>query len=234
MSDPIKSEARPPQSSATTLAEELDKPLCRISHTLMQTCKAATQTYYAMKSVASSETFVAVQKIAAVANLPVATVRKHLAKLADQGFIENLGRQRTAGGRPRRTCTRKIITARDHYGLLPTWAVCLRRWPEQAVLSIVLAQYAKVRATADDEGWDASDWMENFSANRCWDFSLSDLQYTTGLSRHSVIEARRNLIDCLGLLQSYGESNLWPALYCQIIVRTQPDGFRRLYTNQLG
>lgn len=169
----------------------------------------AVQTLGGLLKLTRRETFSKIREIATKARVPVATARKHLKILDDCGWIENKGRQRTSGGRPRRTCTitiaKKTRDAMGEYGVLPWWACCKTRsgpllWSSKAVLSVVVAQLMKLVAvverdeihTADttDETWGA---IGNLGDADRFRFSLDTLREKTGLSRGAIIQAKEQL-----------------------------------------
>ena len=138
--------------------------------TAMQECGPAAQTLGGFLKVTMRETYSPVEEIASKARLPVATVRKHLVALDKAGWLRNAGRQPTRRGYPRRTATirvtertRKALDTgisldgkRDLiYGILPWWACCTGKvkmpWCCKAILSIVMARLASLRASVDQQ-----------------------------------------------------------------------------------
>jgi hypothetical protein len=166
----------------------------------------AAQTLDGLLRVSRTETFASAAKIAAKARLPKRTVEYHLGKLERAGYIENLGRRPTPTGRARRTVTRrptaKAKSAGDLYGFLPWWACCTPRggkrlsWAERAVLSVVMARLASLKKAAVDGGSDECELpemiQESFGEER-FHFSIAALQSMTGLGRHAIIKAKRQL-----------------------------------------
>jgi Mn-dependent DtxR family transcriptional regulator len=182
----------------------------RLPFAAMRECGAAAQTFGGLLCLTKRQTFASVEKISVRAHLPVPTVRKHLTDLQRAGFIRNDGRGRTKTGFPRRTNTialteRGAQSAQD-FAALP-WFLCCRprpnaerpRWRTRAVGAVVFARLMKLKgavekqfphAFQDQDHWEV---IENFADAGRWEFSVSDLEDAAGLSRHSVIEAKRDL-----------------------------------------
>ena len=196
-------------TNSISLLDSLDGKWLKLPLAVMRDAGPATQTLAGILKVTNRETFAATKKLALVARLPVATMRKHLATLDARGWIENAGRERTRRGAPRRTCTIKVtkqtIDALGEYGVLPWWACCSISkvgrlpWSAKAVLSIIMARLMALKKAAtehdsdcldDDELWGA---MDNLGGDDRYRFSLDALQAKTGLSRESVVDAKRRL-----------------------------------------
>jgi DNA-binding MarR family transcriptional regulator len=205
-------------SSATQAAEVKEYDLIdslhgewlKLPHAVMKSVGPATQTLAGFANATSKnnrETFRSVARLADSARLPVATVRKHLARLEVDGWVTNRGREQTRAGRPRRTCT-IAMTAKGaaqfrsdgsaYYGFLPWWA-CIGRvtWSEKAVLSVVLARLLTLKAAAERNG--AADteevWGEiaNMGDDANFRFSLDHLSAATGLTRQPIVAAKASL-----------------------------------------
>lgn len=122
----------------------------------------AAQTLGGLLRITNKETYIAVSKLAQRARLPVATVRKHLDKLHERGWIDNIGRGHTRAGRARRTCTIKVTTktkaALNEYAILPWWSCCFISrigrlpWSAKVVLSVLMARLAAFKAAIEREG----------------------------------------------------------------------------------
>jgi hypothetical protein len=139
--------------------------------------------------------------------LPRETVKKHLRRLDEAGWIDNAGRGHTRRGAPRRTATLKITKQTiDHiepYGFLPWWACCEIQkvgrlpWCARAVLSVWMARLCGLKSAVDaqqdavtDEEYAGA--IDNLGDDR-FRFSLNWLAQQTGLTRDSVVTAKRFL-----------------------------------------
>lgn len=196
------------------LLDCLDKREClKLPLEIMRECGPAVQTFGGLLSITKTRTYSATDKIAEAASLPPATCKKHLATLAAAGWIKNLGHERTASGRPRRTNTIEIepkaLKALKPYGLLPLWACRsplifkdsegwkkLTRpmpWCAKALLSYLMGHLALHRAGFDKEGnWDPGEIkdMDAIKEEIFWEFSLDELEKKLGLSRPSITKAK--------------------------------------------
>lgn len=197
------------------LVESLDRKWLKLPLEIMQDCGPAVQTMAGLLRVTSRETFVSQSTIARNACLPVATARKHLTTLHNTGWIVNKGRQRIKPGLLRRTATIRLTPrtrkAMGAYSILPGWACSpleghSLNWCAKAVLSIVMIKVCGLKACAEKNGCDFDDFLMCVADND-FVFSLSYLQRKTGLSRHSVIKAKRELValDIIGLGVDDGE-----------------------------
>ncbi len=207
------------QVEKTSLLDSLDQEWLKLPISAMVDVGQATQTLAGILRIANKETYVPVYTIAKKARLPVATTRKHLRTLHDGGWILNLGRQRTRRRSLRRTATIKVTpktrAALAQYSVLPWWACCSIRpggrlqWSTKAVLSIVMARLMSLKAAVeqqDGHGADPDDLIgsiENFGGDDRFRFSLKSLESQTGLSRHSIICAKKELHSC-GILRWTG------------------------------
>ncbi|TWU66895.1 hypothetical protein V7x_24660 [Crateriforma conspicua] len=214
-------------------------PIIKIPHGCMVECGPAAQTMGGILRVTSRETFRSIAYVANHAILPVTTVKKHLRALADHGYIERQGRQRTDGGVLRRTATVKVTSKskRDHFGILPSWVSCPFRdghklsWASRAVLSVVLQRLSGI-ATADhiDDLGDAITLDESR-----FEFGLKYLEDVTGLTRHSVIKAKREL-EQYGVTMMhddglYGRHIIYPSF--KFAVKATPAGFEKFHLQPL-
>lgn len=183
-----------------SLLGSLDGEWFKLPHAVMRDVDSATLTFAGMLKITNKATYVRAEKIADAARIKLCTTRKHLKKLQDRGWIENGGR---AGFR--RTATRRITKqAQQHlkpYGFLPWWATWTMKWPEQAVLSLVMSRLCKFkmvaveRCGADEDDPDSvlytiCEYLDDHSR---WEFSVADIMRDTGLSKTSVIKAKRRL-----------------------------------------
>ena len=157
----------------------------------------AAQTLGGILNVTSSETFCSAGRLAQFAHLPLPTVRKHLVALESSGWIANQGRCRTRAGAPRRTCTIAVTSrtkfAKDTFLILPWWASRFP-WSSRAVLGVVMERLCELRAVVqrsehlDDDLYTV---LQEFHPRFC--FGLDELQERTGLTRPSIIQAKRHL-----------------------------------------
>jgi hypothetical protein len=209
---------------------------------VMRSSGPAVQTFAGLLKVTHNETFVPAATIARHALLPLKTVRKHLLRLAADGWIMNAGRERMRSGVLRRTATLQLTkegrASLFDYGVLPWWACGYIRngrqlhWNAKAVLSIVMARLMSLNAAAQREDGlsvDSSDpWasIDHFGGQDRFRFSLSYLQRRTGLSRESVVRAKRELTGCkiikwIGDIGDDGGFNvhvLWPNENFRVII----------------
>ncbi|MEI8371859.1 MAG: hypothetical protein WCJ35_03385 [Planctomycetota bacterium] len=240
----------PDSSKSISLLDSLDGNWFKLPLAVMQDVGPAAQTLAGLMRITIKETFVTAEKIARTARLPIATARKHLVTLHDQGWINNKGRQKTRRNWNRRTATigitQKTLDALGEYGFLPWWA-CGKRfpWSCKAVLSVVMARIAGMkRAVEDQNGEPISsdiesqvDWeiengdgdaddpkhhaavrrritaevkeetqaaFDNLGGNDRFKFSLKTLCKQTGLTRESVISAKRLLCHRFGIVRWTG------------------------------
>lgn len=128
--------------------------------TIMADVGPAVQTLGGLLKLTSKEIFRPMSDIAEAARVPLGTARKHVVTLHEQGWIENQGRQKTRGGRLRRTATVKITKQTrerlEPYGILPWWAAHNNRkgkipWSAKAVLAIIMARLCSLKAAAVQE-----------------------------------------------------------------------------------
>lgn len=202
----------------------------------------ATQTLGGILNISKRETFVSASKIAARARLPVATVRKHLVTLHEHGWIQNVGRERTRAGIPRRTCTIKVTTKTkatlNEYGILPWWSCCFVKnvgrlpWSAKAVLSVIMARFAALtKAIEDHEGTRPDDdefWgsLANFGGEDRFRFSLDRLERETGLHRESIVDAKQ-LLAKLGIVKWQATNSgdvLFPREAFRVVVTPASEG----------
>ncbi|MCG2685421.1 MAG: hypothetical protein L6306_17600 [Planctomycetales bacterium] len=190
-----------------SLLESLNGVWIKLPTEIMRDVGPAVQTLGGLLKMTNKETFSAVADIATKAQLPVGTVRKHLQWLDAGGWIGNRGRERTRRGRPRRTATLVITKqTRDKikpYGILPWWACCTIKkvgklpWSAKAVLAVIMARLAALKAAAQRENCydevDVIDAIENMGGEDRFRFSLDYLEQQTGLTRESIVSAKRRL-----------------------------------------
>lgn len=225
------------------LVSSLDSEWLRLPYAAMREVGAAVQTLGGLLRITTDETFVRVDKIAVSAGLPIDTVRKHLTTLRCAGWIESLGRQRTANGRPRRTITWRPARKAEHepYGILPLWASgsigqgTKLSWSDRAVLSVVMAGLCKCKAAferTDHNFPTVEDFMNNFGMESRFSspLSLSGLESLTGLARNSIIKARENLmrLGIIGAAVDCGIADLLLPNFEFRVVVTPTDGGRAI------
>lgn len=183
----------------------------------MQDVGPAVQTLGGILKITNKETFVPAADIARYARLPAATVRKHLVTLDERGLINHRGRERTRGGILRRTATiavTKRTTSRiEPYGMLPWWACCTDKphlpWCARAVLSIWMARLCSLKAAVDaqrgtDDAEEMAGAIDNLGGDDRFRFSLNWLAEQTGLTRDSVVIAKRLLNHRFGVVRWAG------------------------------
>ncbi|MFZ1936395.1 MAG: hypothetical protein WCB27_15625 [Thermoguttaceae bacterium] len=203
-----------------SLLESLEGEWIKLPLKIMRDVGPAAQTMGGILKMTNRETYSSVTKIAHRVWLPMATARKHLLRLAANGWIKNRGREHTRRGAPRRTATivltSKATTAAAEYGVLPWWACCSIRkvgklpWSAKAVLSVVMARLMSLKAAAEREGNCAGDddligAIANMGDEDRFRFSLTWLVRQTGLTHDSVTSAKRHLHE-LGIVDWAGGS----------------------------
>ena len=180
------------------LIHALDEAWLKFPYAIMRDCGPAVQTLAGLLEITNRETFVNISRIASEAGVPLATCRKHLTKLHEGGWINNQGRQRTRSGFLRRTATISVTSkTRENltpYGILPWWARrVLRPWSARALFSFLMSELCKVKSVAENEWENAYMAYDIVTEYGRFQFSLKRLEMTTGLSRHSIIRAKRVL-----------------------------------------
>ena len=135
------------------------------------------------------------------------------------------------------------------YGFLPWWACCTiggkvgkLPWCTKAVLSIIMARLVGLKAAIENEdghGLDADDVassIDNMGGDDHFRFSLSRLTKYTGLTRESVIAAKRTLNHRFGIVKWYGNHGreqgsatetdlLVPDWNFRVVVKPASEGF---------
>lgn len=187
---------------------ELDGiPWLKLHWSCVRECGSAAQTFAALRRCSTSETFVAIEKIASYSELSISTTKKHLQKLERLGWVENKGRERTKSTKwLRRTATRRItrdakkaLVSEPSFGMLPGyWTFWKLNWSERVLLAVVIS-----RAVQIFEGLDKNlSKYENGSASGSYvygegerfAFSISEIQKMTSLSRQAIYNARNTLM----------------------------------------
>ena len=221
----VRADAGPNMDEQISLLDAISAPSgwLKLPLAAMQDVGPATQTLAGILAHTTRETFVEAKSIALRAHVPLATARKHIETLHEHGWIEHQGRQRTRGGRLRRTATISVTKqTRDlasPYGVLPELACCHSSeklsWSARAVLSIVCAQMLKLKAAIDqnagigfediDGPEDFDDQVENMGGSDRWRFPLRILVAQTGLDDISVSRAKRELANRKLVLRAYDD-----------------------------
>lgn len=165
----------------------------------------ATQTLAGLSAITKTSTFVKVDRIAEASLLPRRTCQIHLKKLAETGWIENVGREKTTSGKTRRTTTITIASkARQSisrwFHPLPCWAACPSlglKWSELVILAIVYHQVKKIAQVvliARNKSFMDGDieWgdLEHIGIDQNFRWSVSKIESETGLSRPSICTAK--------------------------------------------
>lgn len=180
----------------------LDVPSLYLSRWAMAEAKlgAATQTLAVLRQTAQQNggrtTFIGVGSIAVRIVMSERQVHRHLEALESEGVVKHHGRQLLPGSKylRRRTVTYEIhrdlerLYAEGGFNRLPCYLLrCFTHWADRAVLAAVInrAEIAKHHGSTRDT------------------FSLNDLRRETGLSRHSIIRAKRSLFT-VGIIDAYG------------------------------
>jgi len=191
-----------------SLLDSLDHEWIKLVSDVMAEVGPAAQTLGGILKVTNGETYARLDKIASAAGVPKGTLRNHLRRLHDHNWIVHKGRQRTRGGRRRRTATIKVTSrardaAKSSYGILPWWAACqIRRhgrlpWCVKAVLSVVMARLAALKKAAQEQGGEDADdlvgTIENLGGEDRFRFGMEALMGQTGLARASVWKAKHEL-----------------------------------------
>ena len=207
------------ETQEISLLESLNGEWIKMPLAAMQDVGPAVQTLGGLLKVTNRETYSPVSDIAGKARVPIATARKHLVILDGKGWINNRGREHTRRGAPRRTATIAISKHTKNkiepYGVLPWWACCSIRkvgklpWSVKAVLSIIMARLAALRAGAQQQADHQDDEeligaIDNMGGEDRFRFSLTWLMRQTGLTHDSITTAKRLLKDRFGLVQWIG------------------------------
>jgi hypothetical protein len=185
-----------------SLLESLNGEWIKLPLEIMQDVGPAVQTLGGLLKVTNKETYSAVADIAAKARLPLGTVRKHLHTLDANGWVNHRGREKTRRGWLRRTATIALTKqTRDMiepYAVLPWWACCSTRkagklpWSAKAVVAVVLGRLMSLKAGAQDDE-ELIGAIDNMGGENRFQFSLDWLEGKTGLTRHSLVKAKRRL-----------------------------------------
>jgi hypothetical protein len=186
-----------------SLLDSLDGKWLKLPLAVMKDVGTAAQTLAGIMAITNRETFASVQTIAGSASVKLLTAKRHIKTLHERGWIENKGRERTRRGQPRRTATiaetKKTKTQLDEYAILPWWACCnickagKLPWSAKAILSIVMARLCSLKAAAerDDQDDELEGVIENMGGDDRFQFSLTNLEKQTGLTRESIVAAKR-------------------------------------------
>ena len=244
----------PPREEISLLAS-LTGGWLKLPLSIVRDVGPAAQTLGGILKISNRETFVSASKVAERVRLPLATVRKHLVMLHEQGWIDNAGREHTRAGRARRTCTLKITTktkaALGEYGILPWWAcsACRLPWSAKALLSFIMANLAKFKKAAEgeddleDDLEADDDWfwlhLETLGGEDRFRFSLDRLTRETGLSRPAIVKAKQRLAK-LGIIEwnryrrDDGGDILFPNPAFRVVVTPQSEGMVTLTFKVVG
>lgn len=193
-----------------SLIDSLSGEWLKLPLAAMREVGPVVQTLGGILNMTNKETFSAVREIATKARSPLATVRKHLAILHETGWTENIGRQTTRAGVPRRTCTirvaRKTRESIHPWSFLPWWGCCsLGRagrlpWSSRALLSLVMARLCALKGVDDQMrklGYGDEEpilgGIEKLGGDDRFRFSLDYIVEETGLARASIIQAKSDL-----------------------------------------
>jgi hypothetical protein len=214
-----------------SLADSSREEWLKLPLAVLRDAGPAAQTLAGVLAISGKETFVSLAAIARRARLPQETAKRHLRILHRKGWIQAKGRCRTRSGVLRRTAT-VVVTAKtraslESYGFLPWWAAEVKLyWCAKVVLSVWMARYIGLLAVDKQNEND-----ELVSDRERFRFSLSWLERNTGLSRHSVIRAKRNL-NKFGILHWSGLTPK-PGFSCPPDFLSVNDRFRVIVT-QIG
>ena len=139
----------------------------------------------------SNRTFASLGTIADTAMLPVGTVKRHVGKLIDAGWLDTRGRELLRGSAYLRrrtntlTLTAKTIEQRKPYGILPRW-FCLvnTQWARRVLYAAIVSRHILIETVAERECGEAYGREE---------MSLRQLMTETGLTHKSIVAAKRSL-----------------------------------------
>jgi len=188
-----------------SLIQSLEGEWLKLPVAIMIDAGPAVQTFAGFLRITNSEAYVAVEKIARSARLPIGTVRRHLVTLHKHGWITNEGRGHTRTGRPRRTCTIRITnkakSALADYAILPWWSCNWKQWSAKALLAAVMSRLAATKkAIASEVSLDKDDDPEDFwlylsglEQEHRFRFSIEALHKATGLWRQALVSAKQLL-----------------------------------------
>lgn len=197
------------QAKSRTMGELLSEESLKaygylpLAYEVMQDVGGAAQTVAGIRSHWGDRTWAQPETIAAAACLDESTVRRrHLPKLIKEGYVGM--RAITSKVKPANKSQEYFLTLakcgvawyRSKWATLPRWAaLMLREWSQRAVYAVIL-QTARSVAVASQHGPLNLDILEVIQGGYARaKFSLSDLQSKTGLARHTVIAAKRYLVD---------------------------------------
>ena len=163
-----------------------------LSRAAMREAGAAAQTLGAFYRLAVKAQFIVFHRvvlIADIAGLPSRTVRHHIELLVGQGWLDNLGRQKTRSGWVRRTVSyrlsQKARRLKRPYAALPGW---LGNFTTQSSVRFVYAILLSEHCRAGADG-----------------LTQRNIMSATGLSRMSVSRAL-NVLERLSLIRMSHES----------------------------
>lgn len=176
----------------------------------MRECGSATLTLAGLMREMKGSFFHRNATIAKQIEVPERTMKRHLKKLSDNGWLESEGRQASQNGRTRRTVTRRVskrARTSPAFGVLPRYLDLWRnqftgslRWSEIAVYSVVIGRAFTLHRTFQhaeqptEDLFDLSEFTDRFF------FSLVELRQKTGLTRQAIIDAKWRLYE-LGLIE---------------------------------
>jgi len=190
------------------LWDSLDGEWIKLVLPVVRDVGAASQTLGGILRETNRETFVFRDTIARNARLSKRTLEKHLLTLAERGWIVNKGRQRTRGGTLRRSATIQVTAQTkatlNDFAILPWWATCYSRthgrlpWSSRILLAFIMSRLAAIKRITEDnesnEYW-GDEWgevIDEYGEGR-FRFSLQTLGHRVGLSKNSLIAAKRHL-----------------------------------------
>lgn len=186
-----------------TMSEAINQRFIRLPRKAVLEVGPAAQTLGGLLMLTDRETFCSLAKIASEARIPMETLRNHMPKLHEAGYVELLGREKTRSGRARRTVTIRITKkakdeSRDYFPLLWWSAAMLRNsWSSRLLWAFVVKSALGLRkaakAATDDDVGDLAEHVENLGGDDRFQFSLNNIGRETGLTRETIISAKRNL-----------------------------------------
>jgi DNA-binding MarR family transcriptional regulator len=162
--------------------------------------------------------------LAADCGLPLPTVRKHIAKLIDTGWIENRGREKAANKRTRRPVT-LVTTAKwkravdqKQFIIMPTWlqrSEAFKAWSLRLVLSYIGTRVNGYLVKAEEESF-------HWTSYSSWPFlSPTDIADELQISWKTAQAAVQTALACriLRYDDSPGHFNIEPG-YCLLQLKT--------------
>lgn len=181
-----------------------------LPYPIMHTSKSAVRTFAGLHEMVdgrTNSTFAKFITIAEKMRLPPTTVKRHVAKLVQDSWVDNCGRK------GRRSCTLRItekamqVRKNDNFATLPKWFLD-NQFPATAMLYATLVaeqcKWEEVLKRDVPGEVDDSDYIPHLQ-----EFSLKKLQDMTGLSRPAIVKAKK-ILRIGGMINESTPSHMGP------------------------